>query len=749
MKFFCWLIHTVLLSVTISTAFAANSAQPSVTLGIRAGEDTFEGYSDFIIPITSTDSNLIFLNPRLSFSDEQQNEINVGLGVRQVISDFVLGGNFYFDSRESSHGNRFNQWGFGFELLSEWGDARFNWYDADNDLELIRSAQSTETIKSYYDVTSNSVSYGQPYASDHGIAADRFLFSETIRKTTTKTTTRIFNEYESGMDGWDAEIGIKIPIPQGPEARIFCGYYDYDNNFGDDINGLKGRFEIRTGPFLALDAEVYENDELNDTNLFIGARIQIPFTGKNTLSSFWKGLISFKHSDTSKRMVSEMVMRDVRIQTTSTGMIENLSKKQVAQSETSDVISKLKIRKKTNLVDGITFVDKDNATDKKQDGSAKHPYADNSGGIQKGINNAGKNKIIFVDEADNGGTYNEHVTLKDGQTLTSEIVLPKKFGIYRATSRPVVKPTSGSSPVITMADNTILHRMEIDGTSVDVSLSADPYYGATPVVYAPRGLDGRKITITENIITTANNFDSGIYIDNRLIKNSTTHIQSNKVITNGKRADGIFLNFEESSNTITKISSNTLSTLGADSHGILIYDPRSTNHNINVNDNSIMTSSVDSNGIYFESGQSVNSNIVFNNNNITTAGTSSHGLEFYCRTSNNMNILIDSNTISSNSSGNDDSIYMDNKYSNDMSISVVNNKLSTVGLASIGISLINDNSSNTSSIIVNNLIVTQGNFSHGISHSRILVTNENYNDFNGDNIFQLSGANSENIKTTP
>ena len=127
----------------------AKYAAAYLNFGARFGEEDLEGYSDMILPLLNNEQNIIFFNPRVSIMDEGANEFNLGLGYRRLVVDgLVLGGNVFVDSRESAYSNRFNQWGAGVELLSNFVDFRANYYDADNGKEKIGqySTQSQETF---------------------------------------------------------------------------------------------------------------------------------------------------------------------------------------------------------------------------------------------------------------------------------------------------------------------------------------------------------------------------------------------------------------------------------------------------------------------------------------------------------------------------------------------------------------------------------------------------------------------------
>ncbi|PIE64422.1 MAG: hypothetical protein CSA26_08075 [Desulfobacterales bacterium] len=94
------------------------------------------------------------------------------------------------------------------------------------------------------------------------------------------------------MDGWDLEIGFKIPTGSAPELRIFAGWYDYDNPLGGDISGIKGRLELQTGEYFTLDAEVFEDDNLNGSNYFLGFRLLIPLAADFIWQQFRQGVVA-------------------------------------------------------------------------------------------------------------------------------------------------------------------------------------------------------------------------------------------------------------------------------------------------------------------------------------------------------------------------------------------------------------------------------------------------------------------------
>ncbi len=157
------------------TAIADTHPAPAVknlsylSFGTRLGEETVEGFADLIYPLVGNENNVLFFNPRFSLKDEGANEANIGLGYRRRLADWLVGGaNIYFDSRRSVHHNRFNQWGAGVEMLTEYIDFRANFYDADNDKELIGSYGETSVARSTRTTASSRTS-----SSHHRIKQDQ------------------------------------------------------------------------------------------------------------------------------------------------------------------------------------------------------------------------------------------------------------------------------------------------------------------------------------------------------------------------------------------------------------------------------------------------------------------------------------------------------------------------------------------------------------------------------------------------
>ncbi len=115
--------------------------------GVLYTEDYTEGIGDVVLPLRFSGEGLWFINPRFSFTDRSAEEYNLGIGYRHLIQDdrALLGGNIFYDRRETAAGASFNQVGLGAEYLSHWWDARANIYLPIDREELVNEFSITET----------------------------------------------------------------------------------------------------------------------------------------------------------------------------------------------------------------------------------------------------------------------------------------------------------------------------------------------------------------------------------------------------------------------------------------------------------------------------------------------------------------------------------------------------------------------------------------------------------------------------
>jgi len=454
-----------------------------LTLGFMTGDLETEGIGDLLIPLWNPGGKgLLFVNPRGATTDHDAEEVNIGVGYRQLLpkQNIIVGANVYYDYRDTGYSN-YDQWGVGIEMLSTWVDARANYYDPSNKKMVVGSETETSTQQS----VKESAGWTDPYALDHYILQDY----TTTRSVTTTTSTRTYEQYEQALGGYDWEIGLRLPLPIRPEtleARIFGGMYDFDRDFGDDADGWKARAELRILASLFLDGGVYENDDLTGSDWFAGARLTVPLDltkvsqGRNPFSTA-QGRLHGKTRTLQSRL-TEMVMRDPQIRLEQSKFLEN---KALATSESTSTSTST--RQEVVMKADVEFVDGDAPVS--GNGTAENPFT----AIQTGVDNAFGGRNVYVFDA--AAAYEENVLLTSGINLFgSGSILHFQGGrSFGSGIAPIVDGMS-RGPAITMANDTLVRGFSVRNTD----------RGGPPIMInvASRGpMDVSRVGILGNNVT--------------------------------------------------------------------------------------------------------------------------------------------------------------------------------------------------------------------------------------------------------
>ncbi|MBN1269769.1 MAG: inverse autotransporter beta domain-containing protein, partial [Kiritimatiellae bacterium] len=471
-------------SLTVTAAEEAAvlaDAPPVVTLGAQGGDGVFEGFGDILAPFYLTENGLWFVNPRLVVTDEDEEELNVGLGYRHLFPDksLILGANVYYDSRWTQHDNQFNQLGLGVEMLSAWVDARANYYLPEDDEELIDSRTEQEVQ------SRTSTRWYDPYAQGNQVK------QKGVRTTRITTTTYLFERFEQAQEGWDAEVGVKLPgLDKWVDVRVFGGYYSWDSDYagGDRIEGAKGRLEVRVLPALYLDAMVYEDEELNGSDWAAGGRLVLPFDTKNLSEKKnpFEGAFAAKGEQPFANRLLEMVIRDLAVRTEESDWIEDVAARQVETEVTKKSV-------RDTLMKNVTFVDGDNLG--MENGTAEHPYDT----IQEGVDNANSPVVVFPQAG--GLEYVENVLMPVDVQLYGACAIVGHSG-KRLGGRPTVDGRAQSLPAISMADDCLVAGFRVWNTG-DLGAVLDPVLFAIGYeragIYAGNATDFRILNnIVEN-----------------------------------------------------------------------------------------------------------------------------------------------------------------------------------------------------------------------------------------------------------
>lgn len=201
---------------------------------------------DFMIPVYQMLDRMLFVDLRGMLDTKQAKEGNLGLGYRHIVNNSVVLGVYgYGDVRRTKARNTFAGGTFGVEALSNFVDGRVNVY--------ITGKKAKRIGKGVFDATF------------------------------TGNTIQAMGLYEQAMNGFDGEIGLRIPTPgvNNLEARVFAGGYYFSRSGAKKVSGPRGRFEVRLldlinpGSRLTLGVEVL-HDKVRKTNVFGHIGIRIP-----------------------------------------------------------------------------------------------------------------------------------------------------------------------------------------------------------------------------------------------------------------------------------------------------------------------------------------------------------------------------------------------------------------------------------------------------------------------------------------
>jgi hypothetical protein len=272
-----------------------------LTLGSQFSEELSGVNLNALLGIWTPASHdaFLFIDAGFHYEDNGQAITSLGLGYRQMLGDnAIVGANVFWDYLDSEHDNDIHQLGLGLELLTQWVDARLNYYVPEDDTFTVSRSTTTNT-------------------------RSRFV-PGGISRTTERTE---FTRFETGLEGFNAEVGFLIPgLEKIAETRIFAGYYHYDNPFGSDFDGFKARLEARVLKGVTANVEYWDDKALMGGHWTAGIAVSVPFD----IGNLFAGKNPFEGASESFQRVprrfqerlSEDLVRSHRVQTTTSGPIQ-------------------------------------------------------------------------------------------------------------------------------------------------------------------------------------------------------------------------------------------------------------------------------------------------------------------------------------------------------------------------------------------------------------------------------------------
>jgi hypothetical protein len=221
---------------------------PHLEVGGKVGTKTDVGETTLFVPLFQTFDRLIYTDIRGSFGSPGSQEVNAGLGIRQIIDNrWIVGAYGFLDYRRSQHNNHFTQVTLGAEAMTERLGLRANVY--------LPFGKTVHQAASH-----DSASVGDA--------------SITVR-----------GGEERAMRGIDAEASVLTGLSllgDGSDALwVHGGGYAFWEDKADTVWGPRVRAEYRVDDVLFAGSRVsliaeYQYDEPRGSQGFLGARLRLP-----------------------------------------------------------------------------------------------------------------------------------------------------------------------------------------------------------------------------------------------------------------------------------------------------------------------------------------------------------------------------------------------------------------------------------------------------------------------------------------
>lgn len=606
-----------ILCANIAVADPASTSKwhPWIEAGGMASTEDSRSETIIFAPLLQGERVLFFSHLRGQFSEGANAEGNAALGVRMMHSSGAnVGAWVGFDQRRTRFDNAFNQISGGIEVLTPVFDFRANGYLPLNGRAHIASSTSQSVTRD----SSTSIS-----ATAAALLLGTALTIETTTTqtrtdtTTTQTTDRALHEF--ALHGFDAEVGVRVPLHKLslaavirgsrvlPELRFFGGGYWFGRNGVDPVAGPRVRAELRfddvfaplPGSRLTFESR-YQFDTSRHHQLEAGLRLRVPFAGGGRQR---RETVQAALTPQERRM-TEALVRDPDVVTNTATVVETTLSSAVAVTEAVT-------RTSENVLDDATDVALNHVT-----------FATDAAELAAAIA-AGGNRLIIAQNA--GGAIN--LTAAGGQVLQNDQTLQgggSTISVRGATTGTVVPFTAPgaaptlinttNSPVVTAASNNHIHGVTIQGAGQGSGL------GANSGILGQNGSSNVRVSQ----VTVSDVGGWGVRFQNN---GSNLRILNSSVSNTGQAA----LSFDSDNDRIT-VSGNAVSNTLI--HGLFFI---SNNTNVAVTGNSF--SNTNNNGIEVNGAGNA---ITFANNSLSAIGNDAFDLD-----GNNV-FTIAGNTISGN-----------------------------------------------------------------------------------------------------
>lgn len=486
------------VSCAVASAWADGAPKWGAHVDVegRLGTERNLGELDLFLPLMQSARTLLFADVRGHADDDGSSEGNFGLALRHMLpSGWNIGAYGYYDRRRTDLDNYFDQATFGLEALGRDFDFRANAY----------------------------LPFGER-AKDAGSTAGGGSFASIVGTTIEVTTLGGTLREERALQGFDAEVGWRVPIwsaDANKALRLYAGIFHFDDSVVEAITGPRLRAELTMYevPYLPEDSRLtlgaeYLDDDVRGGQGFAIARLRIP-------------LQSEQHTERSRswqeRRMTDYVQRDVDI---------------VTQKHTAQRASLVETATATADGKDITVIDS----------------ATTSGAALRGaVAAAGDGSSVLL-----SGTFDTTtpVEVQTNQTLTGTATVTTASGHTATINTGAAINATNATRVVTIASGGTLSGLTITATNNGL--------GAYGVIV---DANASNITIENNVISvlqTGNN--GGVAFAINATPTSATHnlvVRNNTITATGTGSATAMTAIAANSISVEiMISGNTLSASG-------------------------------------------------------------------------------------------------------------------------------------------------------------------------------------------
>lgn len=237
--------------------------KPRVEGNLRAGTERSIAMTEFWVPLAQDNAagSVIYGDARFMGDDKENNEFNLGVGYRKIVTDIPVLGNGvagvhgWIDRRHTERGATFNQITTGAEWHGESFDIKANAY-------IPLSDEKTHGV---------GTGTSAPYLAGSGIFYDINNFTVT----------------EEAQPGFDLELGLNVSgivDNFADSARIYAGAYHFNGDKTDNVTGWRTRVASDITQDFQIGARFQRDDERGSQG-FLEATIRFPFGNKQSYRS--------------------------------------------------------------------------------------------------------------------------------------------------------------------------------------------------------------------------------------------------------------------------------------------------------------------------------------------------------------------------------------------------------------------------------------------------------------------------------